>query len=255
MIPGGALGGQQSCTDQYPQNLTNWGLPYNGLPSAADCDKLPIALRSGCQWRFDWFGGADNPMSDYVQVECPAVITEKTGCSRKDEPLQLASALSRTPSPPSRPPAPSPPLASSPSPVQSAINSETKLVVAICVPCLTILLCLLWYYLQKRGRLRKCQTMASDKKVFPEPRSQHQQSDTRAQSVNSSPHTREVFPANIQDIGLMPETDTAATHELDITPGEDTMSGSKRWSIFKYNKPLPRLPVELKGSSICEELE
>ncbi|KAG8791364.1 hypothetical protein FRC12_009419 [Ceratobasidium sp. 428] len=29
--------------------------------SAAECSQLPSALQAGCNWRFGWFGGADNP--------------------------------------------------------------------------------------------------------------------------------------------------------------------------------------------------
>ena len=35
-----------------------------------------------CRWRWDWFKGASNPEVDYVQVSCPSVLTQKSGCNR-----------------------------------------------------------------------------------------------------------------------------------------------------------------------------
>jgi len=81
-IPGGGVGLFNACTQQYGAPPNGWGAKYGGVSSASDCDKFPAALKAGCQWRFGWFGGADNPEVSFKQVSCPAEITAKTGCSR-----------------------------------------------------------------------------------------------------------------------------------------------------------------------------
>ncbi|KAG8967311.1 hypothetical protein FRC03_010250 [Tulasnella sp. 419] len=55
------------------------------LCSRSQCDSLPSALRAGCQWRFDWFMGADNPNVTWRKVACPSAITGITGCIRSDD--------------------------------------------------------------------------------------------------------------------------------------------------------------------------
>ncbi|CAI4218634.1 unnamed protein product [Parascedosporium putredinis] len=59
-----------------------WGERYGGISNGADCDSFPEKLKPGCKWRFDWFGGADNPTVTFQQVQCPAEIVEKSGCQR-----------------------------------------------------------------------------------------------------------------------------------------------------------------------------
>lgn len=46
---------------------------------------MPSSLVAGCQFRFDWFEGADNPGVTFEQVQCPAEITAKSGCTRDDD--------------------------------------------------------------------------------------------------------------------------------------------------------------------------
>ncbi|KAG9085410.1 hypothetical protein FRC06_003627 [Ceratobasidium sp. 370] len=61
MIPGGGMGAfTQGCAAQYG-NTSGWGAQYGGVSSKSQCSQLPAALQAGCNWRFDWFKGADNP--------------------------------------------------------------------------------------------------------------------------------------------------------------------------------------------------
>lgn len=60
-----------------------WGKQYGGVSSLEECDKLPAALKPGCQWRFGWFKNADNPSVSFCEVTCPKELTEITGCKRK----------------------------------------------------------------------------------------------------------------------------------------------------------------------------
>ncbi|KAL8756841.1 MAG: hypothetical protein Q9199_002651 [Rusavskia elegans] len=84
-IPGGGLGGVNSCMDQSSKPATFWGSQTLGLSSAGDCDRLAPALKDGCLWRFGWFAGAQKPSVDFEHVKYPAAITANTGCSRNDE--------------------------------------------------------------------------------------------------------------------------------------------------------------------------
>lgn len=57
---------------------------YGGYSSRDQCANLPAAVRSGCQWRFDWF--ADNPTISSIQrVVCPSQLTDISGCRRTDQ--------------------------------------------------------------------------------------------------------------------------------------------------------------------------
>ncbi|ERS95964.1 uncharacterized protein SPSK_00893 [Sporothrix schenckii 1099-18] len=81
-IPGGGVGAFNACTQQYGAPPNGWGDRYGGIHSASDCASFPQALKAGCQWRFDWFKGADNPSVTFKPVTCPAELTAKSGCKR-----------------------------------------------------------------------------------------------------------------------------------------------------------------------------
>ena len=70
------------CTTQWGAPEDGWGERYGGVSSREDCEALPEKLQPGCFWRFDWFGGADNPGVTFQEVECPSEITAKSGCQR-----------------------------------------------------------------------------------------------------------------------------------------------------------------------------
>lgn len=81
-MPGGGVGMFNACTNQYGAPSNGWGQRYGGISSRSECDGFPAKLKEGCYWRFDWFGGADNPSVTFKQVECPAEIVAKSGCKR-----------------------------------------------------------------------------------------------------------------------------------------------------------------------------
>ncbi|KAH8655049.1 RlpA-like double-psi beta-barrel-protein domain-containing protein-containing protein [Tricladium varicosporioides] len=81
-IPGGGFGLFNGCAEQWGVPSSDWGAQYGGVGSRTACDKLPAALKAGCQFRFDWFGGSNNPTVEFKQVACPAAITAKSGCVR-----------------------------------------------------------------------------------------------------------------------------------------------------------------------------
>lgn len=82
-MPGGGVGLFNACTNQYGAPPNGWGERYGGVTSKSACSGFPNALKNGCNWRYDWFQGADNPNVNFRQVACPAAITEKSKCVRQ----------------------------------------------------------------------------------------------------------------------------------------------------------------------------
>ncbi|KAG8951825.1 hypothetical protein FRC04_005517 [Tulasnella sp. 424] len=85
MIPGGGVGAfPQGCINQYG-STSGWGQQYGGVSSRDQCSSFPSALQAGCQFRFDWFKGADNPNVSWQKVTCPAAIVNVSGCLRSGD--------------------------------------------------------------------------------------------------------------------------------------------------------------------------
>lgn len=83
-IPGGGVGIFTSgCQTQWGAPSSGWGAQYGGVSSEAQCQSLlPEPLQSGCEWRWDFLEGSDNPSVSFVEIECPAELTAITGCQR-----------------------------------------------------------------------------------------------------------------------------------------------------------------------------
>jgi len=79
-IPGGGVGIFNACSNQWKAPTDGWGDRYGGVKTIEECSKLPAKLQDGCKWRFDWFGGADNPTVDFYEVNCPSELTDLSGC-------------------------------------------------------------------------------------------------------------------------------------------------------------------------------
>lgn len=84
LIPGGGAGiFTQGCPSQFG-NGYKWGAQQGGLSGRDQCSQLPASIQAGCFWRFDWFMAADNPNVSFVQVNCPAELTNVSKCIRAD---------------------------------------------------------------------------------------------------------------------------------------------------------------------------
>jgi hypothetical protein len=95
LIPGGGLGLFNGCVNQY--GSWDGGAQYGGVSSKDQCANLPSIVQTGCDFRFDWFMGSDNPTIEWTTVQCPAEITNISGCVRSDQGSQpVASAPSYT---------------------------------------------------------------------------------------------------------------------------------------------------------------
>lgn len=81
--PGSGVGAFDGCSQQWnKQGTFDFGQRYGGVSSAGGCEGLPAELRGGCEFRFGFFEGADNPNVDFVEVSCPAELTSRSGCSK-----------------------------------------------------------------------------------------------------------------------------------------------------------------------------
>ncbi|TGO81021.1 hypothetical protein BPOR_1419g00010 [Botrytis porri] len=84
-IPGGGVGIFNGCTTEFGAPPSGWGAQYGGVSAASACATFPAALQPGCNFRFNWFKGANNPAVNFKQVACPAALTKNTGCKRADD--------------------------------------------------------------------------------------------------------------------------------------------------------------------------
>ncbi len=83
-VPGGGVGDYNACSSQWGAGSDGWGKRYGGVQNETACSELPTELQTGCDFRWDWWGGADNPDAEFYEVTCPSELTTITGCSRTD---------------------------------------------------------------------------------------------------------------------------------------------------------------------------
>ncbi|OQV23253.1 putative endoglucanase type K [Hypsibius exemplaris] len=83
-IPGGGVGSENGCGRQWAVNTSSWGQVYGGLDSRDKCEVLPVVLRKGCYFRFDWLEGANNPSVHFAKVPCPTELEEISQCRRTE---------------------------------------------------------------------------------------------------------------------------------------------------------------------------
>ncbi|KAK0566983.1 hypothetical protein OC861_002945 [Tilletia horrida] len=89
--PGGGVGVNNGCPKQWQSPPDGWGKRFGGVQSIEECSQLPEALRSGCEWRFNWLAPADHPhginptIQSMCRVKCPKEMTDRTGIMRHDD--------------------------------------------------------------------------------------------------------------------------------------------------------------------------
>ncbi|KAL8789396.1 MAG: hypothetical protein Q9213_001153 [Squamulea squamosa] len=200
-------------------------------------------------------GGLDGLMppttqrgANFEQVKCPKALTEITGCSRNDEQLQLdADFVESSHRPPIQ----------SPSPVKAPIGTNVKIAIAVCVagPLLTSAIAVCWYW--RRRKANKNKMAKNDNKPPSEIIPATQKLEPVARSENVDLDRQELFPAHVQRVGSrnLHEVKANVFYELGTNAEPEKWTGSRGGTVIKYDKPLPNLPIELKGSSICKELE
>lgn len=83
-MPGGGVGLYDvGCKSQWGALQGGWGKQYGGVDSKAQCDSLlPAQLHSGCDWRWDFLNGGDNPDVSFNEIVCPKELTDISGCIR-----------------------------------------------------------------------------------------------------------------------------------------------------------------------------
>lgn len=97
-IPGAGQGiFKDGCARQFPGYTSgdfDCDKNYGGCDARAGCARLPPALRSGCEWRYDWYrwliegGQTNNPFVDFRRVQCPQHLTNISGSSPDDDGMQ-----------------------------------------------------------------------------------------------------------------------------------------------------------------------
>jgi len=97
-MPGGGFGIYEGCAangkepangpGQFKNPINNWGQRYGGVSARTDCANLPTVLQAGCYWRFDSFKNSNNPNVNSRRVQCPASLTQITGCVKSDDSTQ-----------------------------------------------------------------------------------------------------------------------------------------------------------------------
>ncbi|CAD6925673.1 unnamed protein product [Tilletia controversa] len=90
-VPGGGVGGLNACPTQWHSPPDGWGRRFGGIYHRNECDQLPVLLRRGCLWRYDWLAPEGHPdgmnptIASMCRVQCPKILTDLTGTIRKDE--------------------------------------------------------------------------------------------------------------------------------------------------------------------------
>jgi len=94
-IPGAGQGAfSDGCTAQFPgYSVGDFDCDnrYGGCHTKAGCARLPDDLRSGCEWRYDWYrwlieaGQTNNPYVNYRRVRCPSQLTSISGSVPLDD--------------------------------------------------------------------------------------------------------------------------------------------------------------------------
>lgn len=85
-MPGGGAGLYPiGCHRQYNAPVQGWGERYTGVHNESECQILPPELQKGCQFRFQFLEGVDNPNVTFYQVKCPKELIQISECKRSDE--------------------------------------------------------------------------------------------------------------------------------------------------------------------------
>jgi hypothetical protein len=98
MIPGGGVGANNACSNEWGASASQLGAQYGGIMSTCQmqsnnyatysactktaCQNLfnnssEAELLAGCNWFTGWFGNADNPNFLYTKVACPSALSVK----------------------------------------------------------------------------------------------------------------------------------------------------------------------------------
>jgi len=95
-IPGAGRGIFDGCAAQFRGSRAgdfDCDNRYGGCRSRDGCSRLPLELRAGCYWRYDWLlwqqagGQTNNPFVKFRRVRCPQALTNLSGFAALDDEL------------------------------------------------------------------------------------------------------------------------------------------------------------------------
>ncbi|XP_023029510.2 endoglucanase isoform X3 [Leptinotarsa decemlineata] len=82
-LPGTGVGINNGCISQWNAPPDGWGKRYGGIGTKAECAQLPRQLQDGCRFRFEFMESVPVPKVNFVQVECPKEIVDRSHCNLK----------------------------------------------------------------------------------------------------------------------------------------------------------------------------
>ncbi|KAF3937383.1 Endoglucanase-5 [Dactylella cylindrospora] len=62
-----------------------FGANSTGLTNVTQCDDVPEELQAACRWRYTWYMDVEGPNATFTRVQCPAELTDVSGCVRADD--------------------------------------------------------------------------------------------------------------------------------------------------------------------------
>ena len=201
--------------------------------------------RPGDSTRLIRFFKLREPSVDFEQVQCPTALTDKTGCLRKDERVQLASiALTSSTN------------SSTSSPEHASLDTGLKAAIGVCVPLVLLLSTCAAYWMFKKRRESTRKISTTDSKESPDASTTGP--ELAARSVNDILPIQELHPIEIQEAAAtnIHELNSVLIHEIEASLKDwNSQRNKRRHDKANRKKPLLQLPPELMGSSISQELE
>ncbi|KAK6537386.1 hypothetical protein TWF694_011573 [Orbilia ellipsospora] len=89
---------QGMCAERFGGTFGEFfGVNATGLTDVSQCDNVPESLQAACRWRYTWYENVKGPNATFSRVECPAELTNVSGCVRADDKTFQASKSAAEP--------------------------------------------------------------------------------------------------------------------------------------------------------------
>ncbi|KAK0547982.1 hypothetical protein OC845_003809 [Tilletia horrida] len=89
--PGGGDGWGDWCYKQWGKPEAAGDKRFVFIKTVDECVNVPKELQDSCKWRFNWLYGKDYPtatprtIKSMCRVQCPKILTDRTGIARTDD--------------------------------------------------------------------------------------------------------------------------------------------------------------------------
>ena len=167
---------------------------------------------------------------DFVEVTCPAALTNKTGCVRRDQPDSPAPIV----------PAVGPTTSPAPSPAPPGLNLNSRVLIGIMIPMAAIITILLTLWmLQRRRNYRREQ--ANTAPMYKEGRT-------------SSIMDKDAWATEMEKCEKKVAFGESETHYYEMDGGTPSLNAGEK-NRLKVMVPNGSKTLELEGSPSTKELE